>query len=42
MKKSLLMRRPALNGRGEDGIDFIYSQIKITLFNFYYLRRNLL
>ena len=39
MKKSLLMRRPALNGRGEDEIDFIYAQIKITLFNFYYLIR---
>ena len=39
MKKSLLIRRPALNGRGEDGIEFIYAQIKITLFNFYYLIR---
>lgn len=39
MKKNLLMKRPALNGRGNDTTDFIYAQMKIALFNYYYLIR---
>lgn len=39
MKKNLLMKRPALNGRGNDVTDFIYAQVKIALFNYYYLIR---
>ena len=39
MKKNLLMKRPALNGRGNDATDFIYAQMKIALFNYYYLIR---
>ena len=39
MKKNLLAKRPALNGRGNDGVDYIYAQLKIALFNYYYLAR---
>lgn len=39
MKKSLLMKRPAFNGRGGEWTDFIYTQMKIALFNYYYLMR---
>ena len=39
MKKNLLMKRPGLNGRGNDATDFIYAQMKIALFNYYYLIR---
>mgnify|MGYP003414577495 CR=1 FL=1 len=39
MKKNLLAKRPALNGRGNDEVDYIYAQLKIALFNYYYLVR---
>lgn len=39
MKKNLLMKRPGLNGRGNDATDYIYAQMKIALFNYYYLIR---
>lgn len=39
MKKSLLAKRPVLNGRGNGGVDYIYAQLKIALFNYYYLVR---
>ncbi len=39
MKKTLLNRRPVLNDH-VDGVDFIYAQIKIALFNYYYLIRS--
>ena len=39
MKKNLLMKRPAFNGRGSDATDYIYAQMKIALFNYYYLIR---
>lgn len=39
MKKSLLLKRPAFDGRGGEWTDFIYTQVKIALFNYYYLIR---
>ena len=40
MKKSLSAKRPVLNGRGNDGVDYIYAKLKIALFNYYYLVRS--
>ncbi len=39
MKKSLSKIRPTLNKHYENETDYVYSQIKIALFNYYYLIR---